>query len=115
MTVSTDPLLLRLGPLAGPRDGLGLAAAPTGGVWLPGRVPGARPGVIAIWNGAPPIVGAVLGGTLAGAVAARTHGLPVRALSDAVAPAVALGQAIGRPGGLGAGGAGGAPAAGLRG
>lgn len=52
--------------------------------------------VLAIWNGGLAILGAVLGGTLAGVVAAWRRGLPVRALADAVAPGAILGQAIGR-------------------
>ena len=52
--------------------------------------------VIAIWNGGLAIMGAVLGGTLAGVVVAWRRGLPVLAISDAAAPAVILGQAIGR-------------------
>ncbi len=53
-------------------------------------------GVFAIWNGGLAIMGAVLGGTLAGMFVGWRRGLPVRALSDAAAPAVILGQAIGR-------------------
>lgn len=52
--------------------------------------------VLAIWNGGLAIVGAVLGGTLTGAVIAWRRGLPVLRISDAAAPAVILGQAIGR-------------------
>ncbi len=52
--------------------------------------------VLAIWNGGLAILGAVLGGTLAGIVGALRNGLPVRRLSDAVAPGAILGQAIGR-------------------
>ena len=151
MTISIDPVLLRLGPLAVSWYGVAIAAATIVGIWLAVRL--ARPlgipsaelervaiwtlagglvgarllhvidrwdlyaaapiHVIAIWNGGLAIVGAVLGGTLAGAVAARTHGLPVRALSDAVAPAVALGQAIGRLGCLVTGDAVGRPTTGF--
>lgn len=52
--------------------------------------------VFAVWNGGLAILGAVLGGTTAGALVAWRRGLPVRRLSDAAAPGVILGQAIGR-------------------
>jgi phosphatidylglycerol:prolipoprotein diacylglycerol transferase len=52
--------------------------------------------IFAIWNGGLAIMGAVLGGTLAGLFVAWRRGLPVRAISDAAAPGVILGQAIGR-------------------
>lgn len=151
MTVSLDPVLVHLGPLALSWYGLAIAAAIVVSVWLAmrlarplgipgeeleriamwtlvGGVVGARAlhvidrwelyadapiHVIAIWNGGLAIVGAVLGGTLAGAVAARTHGLPVRALADAVAPAAILGQAIGRLGCLVTGDAVGVPTTGF--
>ena len=50
----------------------------------------------AVWNGGLAILGAVLGGTLAGVIGAWRLGLPVRRLSDAIAPGLVLGQAIGR-------------------
>ena len=53
-------------------------------------------GIFAIWNGGLAIMGAVLGGTLAGAFVAWRRGLPVRVLSDAAAPGAIVGQAIGR-------------------
>lgn len=53
-------------------------------------------GIFAVWNGGLAIMGAVLGGTLTGLFVAWRRGLPVRAISDAAAPAVILGQAIGR-------------------
>ena len=53
-------------------------------------------GVFAIWNGGLAIMGAVLGGTVTGVFMAWRRGLPVRRVSDAAAPAVILGQAIGR-------------------
>lgn len=59
----------------------------------------ANPGaILAVQNGGLAILGAVLGGTLTGAFGAWRAGLPVRCLSDAAAPGVVLGQAIGRLG-----------------
>ena len=52
--------------------------------------------VLAIWNGGLAIMGAVLGGTLAGVLVAWRRGLPVRKIADAVAPGAILGQAVGR-------------------
>lgn len=52
--------------------------------------------IIAIWNGGLAIMGAVLGGTLAGMFVAWRRGLPVRRIADAAAPAAILGQAVGR-------------------
>lgn len=52
--------------------------------------------VLAIWNGGLAILGAVLGGTVAGFVVAWRRGLPVRQIADAVAPAAILGQGVGR-------------------
>ena len=54
--------------------------------------------ILMIQNGGLAIEGAILGGTLAGIIGARHLGLPVFRLSDAVAPAIVLGQAIGRLG-----------------
>ena len=48
-------------------------------------------GGLALW-------GAIAGGGLAGALAARARGLPVSVLLDAAAPGLALGEAIGRIG-----------------
>lgn len=53
-------------------------------------------GTIAIWKGGLSIWGAVLGGTIAAIVIARRRQLPVAELLDALAPAVAVAQAIGR-------------------
>ena len=69
--------------------------------------------ILAIWNGGLAIMGAVLGGTLAGLVVAWRRGLPVRALSDAAAPGAILGQAVGRFACLFTGDAVGAPTAGF--
>lgn len=52
--------------------------------------------VLAIWNGGLAILGAVLGGTLVGALVAWRRGLPILRISDAAAPGAILGQAIGR-------------------
>ncbi|HET8568629.1 MAG TPA: prolipoprotein diacylglyceryl transferase [Candidatus Limnocylindria bacterium] len=52
--------------------------------------------ILALWNGGLAIVGAVLGGTVAGTIVAWRRGLPVLRLSDAAAPGVILGQAVGR-------------------
>jgi phosphatidylglycerol:prolipoprotein diacylglycerol transferase len=54
--------------------------------------------VLAVQNGGLAILGAILGGTLAGGLVAWRQGLPVRRISDAAAPGVVLGQAIGRLG-----------------
>ncbi len=51
---------------------------------------------IAMWNGGLAILGAVLGGTIAGALVALSRQLPVLRISDAAAPGVILGQAVGR-------------------
>jgi len=151
LTISVDPVLVHLGPLALSWYGLAVGTATIAGVWLALRL--ARPlgiapaelervaiwtlaggllgarllhvvdrwelyeqapiHVIAIWNGGLAIVGAVLGGTAAGTFASIRHGLPVRKLSDAVAPAAALGQAIGRLGCLFTGDAVGRPTTGF--
>jgi phosphatidylglycerol---prolipoprotein diacylglyceryl transferase len=57
----------------------------------------ANPGhILAFQNGGLAILGAILGGSLAGGIAAWRAGLPVRRLFDAAAPGIVLGQAIGR-------------------
>ena len=59
----------------------------------------ANPGqILGIMNGGLAILGAILGGSVAGGLAAWRAGLPVRRLFDAVAPGLVLGQAIGRLG-----------------
>lgn len=52
--------------------------------------------ILAVQNGGLAILGAILGGSLAGGIAAWRAGLPVRRLFDAAAPGLVLGQAIGR-------------------
>lgn len=69
--------------------------------------------VLAIWNGGLAILGAVLGGMLAGVIAAWRRGLPARVLADAAAPGAILGQAIGRFACLFTGDAVGAPTSGF--
>lgn len=54
--------------------------------------------ILAVQNGGLAILGAILGGSLAGAVAARRAGLPLLKSFDVVAPGLVLGQAIGRLG-----------------
>lgn len=63
----------------------------------------------AVREGGLAIQGALLGGLVAGALAARWRGLPVLVLADTAAPAAVLGQAIGRLGCLFTGDALGAP------
>jgi prolipoprotein diacylglyceryl transferase len=53
-------------------------------------------GIFKIWDGGLGIWGGILGGTLAGAWAARRRGVNVGLLMDCVAPALPLAQAIGR-------------------
>lgn len=67
---------------------------------------------LALWEGGIAVYGAFLGGIVAGIVAARRAGLPVWPLLDAAAPAMLLGQAIGRLGCLSNGDAWGAPTGG---
>jgi prolipoprotein diacylglyceryl transferase len=51
---------------------------------------------LGIWRGGLGIWGGVVGGIALGAVGVRRHHLPLRPLLDCVAPAFAIGQAIGR-------------------
>lgn len=136
LTITIDPVLVHLGPVAISWYGLAVATALLVGVWLTmrearrkgiptepvadmvlcvivGGLVGARllhvidrwdyyaanpAQILALQNGGLAILGAILGGTLAGAMAAWCQGLPVRKLSDAAAPGLVLGQAIGRLG-----------------
>ena len=52
--------------------------------------------VFAVWEGGLGIPGGIAVGVVVGAVVARRRGLPIPALLDTVAPALALAQAIGR-------------------
>jgi phosphatidylglycerol:prolipoprotein diacylglycerol transferase len=70
-------------------------------------------GIFAIWNGGLAIMGAVLGGTVAGVFVTWRRGLPVRVIADAAAPAAIVGQAIGRFACLFTGDAVGRPTSGL--
>src|SRR5262249_14114734 len=51
-----------------------------------------------IWNGGLSIWGAIAGGTLGAWIATRRRGINFAAFADAMAPAVLVGQAIGRLG-----------------
>lgn len=53
-------------------------------------------GTVEIWRGGLSIWGAVIGGLIALAFVARRHQLDLVALMDAIAPAVLIGQAVGR-------------------
>jgi phosphatidylglycerol:prolipoprotein diacylglycerol transferase len=63
----------------------------------------------AIWSGGIAVYGGFLGGVAGGILAARRLGLPVWTLLDAAAPAMLVGQAIGRLGCLANGDAWGGP------
>jgi phosphatidylglycerol:prolipoprotein diacylglycerol transferase len=52
--------------------------------------------ILAVWEGGAAIHGGLIGGLLAGGAYAWRRGLPVGRCLDAAAPALALGQAIGR-------------------
>jgi len=54
--------------------------------------------VLAVWQGGLTLYGGVVAGTVAGLFAARRWGLPMWTLADALAPAFALGTALGRVG-----------------
>lgn len=54
--------------------------------------------IVAVWQGGIAVYGGFVGGVLAGAVAAWRLGLPVWKCLDAAAPAMLVGQAIGRIG-----------------
>jgi phosphatidylglycerol:prolipoprotein diacylglycerol transferase len=54
--------------------------------------------ILAVWEGGIAVYGAFIGGVVAGVGYALLHGFPVRQLLDVAAPAMLLGQAIGRIG-----------------
>jgi phosphatidylglycerol---prolipoprotein diacylglyceryl transferase len=54
--------------------------------------------IVAVWRGGLAVHGALLGGLAAGVWHCRRHGLAAWRLGDALAPAIILGQAIGRVG-----------------
>lgn len=68
--------------------------------------------VLAVWEGGIAVYGAFIGGVAAGALAARRAALPIWPLLDAAAPAMLIGQAIGRLGCLSNGDAWGGPCSG---
>src|SRR4051812_45822959 len=51
-----------------------------------------------IWHGGLGIWGGIAAGSLAGAIYCRRHGIPALAMADALAPGLAVAQAIGRGG-----------------
>lgn len=55
--------------------------------------------VIAVWEGGMSALGAVVAGIIVGVWYARRHGLPITRFAAAIAPALLLGDAIGRLGG----------------
>lgn len=54
--------------------------------------------IVAIWQGGIAVYGGFIGGVLAGIVAARHYRVPIWPALDAAAPAMLLGQAVGRIG-----------------
>jgi phosphatidylglycerol:prolipoprotein diacylglycerol transferase len=70
--------------------------------------------VFAVWQGGIAVYGAFVGGVVAGWLAARRYGLPKWRLLDLAAPAMLIGQVIGRIGCLSNGDAWGAPCEGWR-
>lgn len=52
--------------------------------------------IVAVWEGGLSIQGAVIGGLIAALIYARTHKVPLGRFLDGLAPALLLGQAIGR-------------------
>jgi phosphatidylglycerol:prolipoprotein diacylglycerol transferase len=65
--------------------------------------------IVAVWQGGIAVYGGFIGGLIAGAIAAARSRLPAWPLLDAAAPAMLVGQAIGRLGCLSNGDAWGAP------
>ena len=54
--------------------------------------------ILAIWSGGIALFGSILGGLLAGTIYAKTQGFPVGKLADLAAPAILVGQTVGRIG-----------------
>ncbi len=147
ITISIDPILVRIGHFGLGWYGVAVAAAIAAGlvvarrearrrnvdtdalmrvaVWsIAGGFAGARAlfvvdhwsryasdpmGALAIQEGGLAIQGALIGGLVAGVLAARQARLPVLVIADIAAPAAVLGQAIGRLGCLVTGDALGSP------
>lgn len=65
--------------------------------------------IFAVWEGGIAVYGAFIGGIIAGGIAAKRAGVPVWTGLDVAAPAMLIGQAIGRLGCLSNGDAWGAP------
>lgn len=54
--------------------------------------------IVAVWSGGIALFGSILGGFVGGAVYARLQGYPIGRLADLIAPAMLIGQTIGRVG-----------------
>lgn len=114
MTVAAVLVAVRIGTGAADRTGVPAAATSAITIWaFVGGLIGARLffvidhlptflddplGALAIWQGGIAVYGAFIGGITAGVVAARLQGVRVWPLLDAAAPAMLVGQAIGRVG-----------------
>ena len=54
--------------------------------------------ILAIWSGGIALFGAIIGGLLAGVLYAKIQGYPIGKLADMAAPAILIGQTVGRIG-----------------
>ena len=54
--------------------------------------------ILAIWSGGIALFGAIIGGLLAGVLYAKIQGYPIGKLADLAAPAILIGQTVGRIG-----------------